>query len=79
MQAASGLRWSNLPAMKQQDWGCSARDGSEKSGEITPQDSDLTNQGTVPKRGSLVTVAAADSHSNHQVNMRWQVRSKWNP
>lgn len=79
MQSPSDLTWSNLPAMKQQDWGCSARNDSEKSGEITSWDSDLTNQGKVPKKGSLVTVAAVDNHSDHQVNARWQVRSKWNP
>lgn len=65
--------------MKQQDWGCSARDDSEKPGEITSRDSDLFDQGTVPKQGNLVTVAAVDSHSDHRVNVRGQVRSKWNP
>ena len=65
---------------KQQDWGCSARDDSQKLKENTSQDSVVTDQDTVPKQGSLVTVTdSVDNPSDHQVNVRWQVKPKCNP
>lgn len=46
-----------------------------KPQEITSQDSDLTDQGTAPKRDSLVTIP----DFVHQVNVRWQVKPKRYP